>query len=227
MRFVFASVAALALVVGCSEASPPNADAGVSASTATDAAPTPDAAAPNAPARTWPECPEGSSYVVRTAPDLAPELVSGVRDALARWARAVPTFAYVIDEGTAPPPGTYLADCEIRVQSDDEADDNEAAMTNFYAHLDATKTRPAAALVRFHLGVIGEDLHFDGYAYALSLHEVGHVLGLEHETTRGRRSVMWPFVTIPGRLGCQDVERACSLWTCTAAACAADTWIDD
>ena len=59
----------------------------------------------------------------------------------------------------------------------------------------------------------------DGVEYATVLHELGHILGLDHNDDREANSVMWPFITVPGRLSCTDVENACKIWGCTPVAC--------
>lgn len=55
-------------------------------------------------------------------------------------------------------------------------------------------------------------------------HEVGHLLGLSHDTDSTHRSVMWPYIQAPARVGCEDWRRACGMWSCQAA-CDGGGWL--
>lgn len=55
-------------------------------------------------------------------------------------------------------------------------------------------------------------INSDGVEYATALHEVGHILGLDHNDDPDDNSVMWRFITVPGRLSCSDVQKASAIW---------------
>lgn len=56
------------------------------------------------------------------------------------------------------------------------------------------------------------------------LHEMGHALGLPHDMALEHDSVMWPKISYPIKLGCEDWRRTCALWGCTAW-CEGQAWL--
>jgi len=62
-------------------------------------------------------------------------------------------------------------------------------------------------------------------AYATVLHELGHFFGLDHNPDINAHSVMWKFITVPGRIGCADQEHACVIWGCSASCVGKDEWL--
>lgn len=56
------------------------------------------------------------------------------------------------------------------------------------------------------------------------LHEMGHALGLSHDEDRSHNSVMWPVVSFPIQIGCEDWRRVCQIWHCEAR-CEGQSWL--
>lgn len=83
---------------------------------------------------------------------------------------------------------------------------------------------------QFWSGVIGFDSNrMDAFRKdvfrATMLHELGHVLGLEHDKDTSHESVMWPVITVPAQVGCEDVRRVCAMTGCTPS-CSGVGWAD-
>lgn len=56
------------------------------------------------------------------------------------------------------------------------------------------------------------------------LHELGHALGLDHDTDKTHLAIMWPFASEPIKLGCEDWRRLCDIWGCQPG-CEGQTWL--
>lgn len=163
------------------------------------------------------------AYDVRISPALPPAWIEGTTRAVQRWSEALgPSFVYTIRVTSAA--DAAADDCTVN-----------AILGPVPPHAWAVTGRlPAApgALVKSDVVVSGRRSEAPGLysdedvAYASMLHEFGHVLGLEHNEDRHDRAVMWPAVSVPGRLGCTDVQRACVLWGCQPPPCSYGTWLD-
>jgi hypothetical protein len=85
--------------------------------------------------------------------------------------------------------------------------------------------RPGTGVVFFNSNDFFTSRMTDETAYAITLHELGHVIGLDHDQSREHETVMWPFVTEPGRVGCEDVRRVGVIWGFKAS-CEGNGWVE-
>lgn len=86
--------------------------------------------------------------------------------------------------------------------------------------LDESATRLLRAAVIF----IFRDGRNEEVRLWIALHEIGHALGLRHDTDKTHKSIMWPSVSQPIKLGCEDWQQLCAIWGCDAR-CEGQAWL--
>ena len=198
--------AVLLTLTGCAEApapAPPNERAIATGSLVTARA------APTA-------CPDGS-FDVKIAPELAAGHGDAIAAAFADWERSLGgsvTFHLAVD-ATARDSWTACEIDVIRKSSDPTGIFGEARTEE-----EPGTKRTSASVIYV---VESATMALDGVAYATMLHEVGHALGVGHDTVPGDRTAMWPYLTVPARLGCANVRQACKVWGCMPS-CEGNAW---
>lgn len=172
-------------------------------------------------------CPAGRPWDVRIHPDLSPKWQEGCVKAMERWQQVLGSVLLYSVRVTADaiPHGHYPPEqCAVSFLAGG-TDPGTWGGTMVWS---TAKNDFIGASV--HLST---DTGLEGMEYATCLHEVGHVLRLYpdgpkgHNVDRTDRSVMWPVMTVPGRLGCSDVKEACRIYGCTPPDCQKGTWLDE
>lgn len=164
-------------------------------------------------------CPLGSTYAVKVHPDVAVH-ADDVALALTTWRTQMgDAFSFRV-EVTPEARSTYEA-CTLNVVAADAADGIYAVTPTVVDRTTGVVAGAILALDVRQIGTHGDDRNF---MRSLLLHEVGHLVGLEHDEDRAHYTVMWPAITMVDGLGCEDVRRACSKWSCTPR-CQGNGWV--
>lgn len=166
------------------------------------------------------KCPVGSTYDVRIAADQPQVWSVATIDALTAWHAVLQDrwqFNVSITRNVESPPVTG---CVISFYPGGQ---DGTAWGSTFKFSQTPNARPERATVYLN---IDDTRLTPEVAYATVLHELGHVLGLSHNTDPSSHSVMWPFITVPGRLGCIDAVAACKVWDC-APTCTGNVWLTE
>jgi hypothetical protein len=172
-----------------------------------------------------PSIPDGgcSSLEFRLAPDLDPRVSDAVMWSLDVWSRHLSgSMVYRTSIGVNESP--YEA-CVISVRQNIDPGTEDYADSPTLRYADG---KPGSGIVVFVINNLEQfnNINDPEFLKALALHELGHVvIGPGHDEDRAHKSVMWPVPTLPARLGCEDVRRACSIWHCPVA-CEGQAWIE-
>lgn len=168
-------------------------------------------------------CELGSTWDVRLYPTLPKAWVDGMENALRTWSKALGgSFKYTVR--VTGETDWLSGACRLSVfpATGDAFEGSSSPWAAFDGDLNAGTHLTAAG------GIWANTDNVDyPTAYAASLHELGHFFGLEHTADVQLKSVMWKFITIPGRLGCEDQAKACELWGCDPACAGKDEWLGD
>lgn len=165
-------------------------------------------------------CPRGSTYDVRIQSSLSTAWKSGARRATERWAAALDGAWSVSIRETEDVEAVPRTACAVSFRGGDDA-------PGHWGQADARDVDQDGTFDSAVIWLADERRASADVEHATCLHELGHVLGLGHNEDREDSSVMWPKITVPGRLGCTDVRRACEIWGCAIPTCRKDTWLPD
>lgn len=134
-------------------------------------------------------------YEVALDPALAPSWASAASSATAAWSAEVPAFKV----------GPSSPECTISFVGHEETGAHVGEEASGWS----PGAMPHAVVVYLDTRETDEELQ-----RALALHEVGHVLGLTHDTTHGLNTIMYPYLERAPRIHDIDRERACAIWKC-------------
>lgn len=165
-------------------------------------------------------CPAGSTYEVRLSPGLPFIWQVGTVDALSVWSEALQGQWKVTMGVSDQVEDLPVTGCVINVWPGGAP---KTAWGSTYKLPEEFGVRPDRATI--YVSLDREGLDRDA-ALATMIHELGHVLGLDHDRDRTHLSVMWPFVTVTdGKIGCTDQVAACKVWGC-APTCSGERWLE-
>lgn len=169
-----------------------------------------------------PECPIGSPYIFHVDPALDDRHTEGLRVALATWdVQMDRLFPHEVSYSPEASTDEFFP-CEVKVRG------NGTSRDGFYAWAGARKGkngRPVGGTITVQWKNIGEAVESPNFEKSLFLHEVGHVLGLEHDENKNYDSIMRAGLVASGKLGCEDVRKVCKIWGCTPS-CTGNGWIE-
>lgn len=161
-------------------------------------------------------CPVGSEFDVRLHSALPEDWARGALDALATWDSAL-KGSFVFKVRITAEVDWDAAPCRLTVFPSPEP------MRN-WGLFDGARN---PGTDRSAYGAIWVNSTKGDYAaaYATVLHELGHFFGLDHNPDINAKSVMWKFITVPGRVGCVDQDKACTIWGCSPSCADKDEWL--
>ena len=164
---------------------------------------------------------DNGDFTVKVHPAVAGLYWSEVTTAFQKWEDQMEgkvTFDVVVD----PFAQASWKDCEITVMWDDLKDSQMGLAVWHSPHGKPFGVKNAAATI--FLNTRRMDEFNADVTYSVLLHEVGHVMGLDHDTSEEHKTIMDPPVVVPGNIGCEDVRKACAAWECTAQ-CEGNGWV--
>lgn len=186
---------------------------------------TPETKVPQAPASKEAEgpvviaCPPGETIQVRVSPALPSVVIEATQKAFSKWESLLQGKTrfnvFVSDEAKA-----KYRSCNIYVIWDEDADENFGSAA---VKRNENSLTTASGVLWVNKKEFKESE--PETTFATVLHESGHLVGLEHDRSREHETLMWPFITVPGQVGCEDVRRACGIWGCTAK-CEGNGWLE-
>lgn len=159
--------------------------------------------------RRAPVCITGTYRVILDA-KLEPAWKEASRKSIRAWAARIGA-ALDVEEGDAS--AERYADCAIVVLAGEK---EHLASAPSYRNPDGTL---AAGTIYLSSAPLSDEAR-----EATILHEMGHLVGLDHDLSKEHESVMWPYIQTPPRIGCEDWRRACAIWRCEAA-CQGGGWL--
>ena len=154
-----------------------------------------------------------AAYTLRMDPEIASLFSSEVSAVASTWqAQLGGKVTFAVDVGAAAK--TEADPCKIDLVWQNDGN------TEVWGELASTSGEAAVLYLSADLRPARREI-----VHATLLHELRHALGLGHDVSHTDKTAMWPFLTVPGRLGCEDVRRACALWSCTPT-CVGNAWAD-